>query len=114
MGTVVVVGLSLPPPTPMLYAEYAYLNRTGETESYLMLSRLPALRKAFQAAGRHIRNPGKKGMVFLLDDRYDSPVVKDLMPNWLKRDLVCDHFEPEMLGQLTFDYFGPSRRERPS
>jgi DNA excision repair protein ERCC-2 len=69
MGTVVVVGLSLPPPSPMLYAEYACLKRAGEKDSFLMLSHLPALRKAFQAAGRHIRNPGKKGLVILMDER---------------------------------------------
>ncbi len=67
MGAVFVVGLSLPPPTPMLYAEYACLKMSGEPDSFLMLSRLPALRKAFQAAGRHVRRPGKRALVFLLE-----------------------------------------------
>ena len=61
MGSVAVVGLALPPPSPMMYAEYACLKRAGEQDSYLMLTRLPALRRAFQAAGRHVRRPGKRG-----------------------------------------------------
>jgi DNA excision repair protein ERCC-2 len=106
MGAVVVVGLSLPPPSPMLYAEYACLKRAGEPDSFLMLSRLPALRKAFQAAGRHIRNPGKRGLVFLMDHRFDSEAVRDLMPSWMKKDLVSGDFSPERLGRLTHDFWG--------
>ena len=105
MGTVVVVGLSLPPPSPVLYAEYACLKRAGEPDSFLMLSRLPALRKAFQAAGRHIRNPGKRGMVFLMDRRFGSDAVRELMPSWMKKDLVSGDFTPEGLGRLTHDFW---------
>jgi DNA excision repair protein ERCC-2 len=106
MGSVVVVGLSLPPPSPMLYAEYACLKRAGEPDSFLMLSRLPALRKAFQAAGRHVRRPGKRGLVFMLDDRFSSSAVKDLMPSWLRRDLVVDQFTPAGLAKLAGEFWG--------
>jgi len=92
MDASVVVGLSLPPPSPQLYAEYAFLKRRGESDSYLMLSLLPALRKAFQAAGRHLRSPGKKGFVFLLDQRFDSSVVRDLMPAWLTGNVSIGDF----------------------
>jgi DNA excision repair protein ERCC-2 len=105
MGTVIVIGLSLPPPSPMLYAEYACLKRKGEPDSYLMLSRLPALRKAFQAAGRHIRNPGKRGLVFLVDQRFDSEVVIDLMPSWMKRDICKGDFTPYELERVTADFW---------
>jgi DNA excision repair protein ERCC-2 len=97
MDSVVVLGLSLPPPTPQLYAEYLYIKRSGGSDSYLMLSLLPALRKAFQAAGRHIRTPGKRGMVFLMDRRFDSVTVRELMPSWLREDLVRGDFGPEKL-----------------
>ncbi len=105
MGAVIVVGLSLPPPSPMLYAEYAHMKRTGAQDSYLMLSRLPALRKAFQAAGRHIRNPGKKGLVFLMDDRFSSDGVVRLMPSWLSKDLVIGDFGPAGLAALTRQFW---------
>ncbi|MDG6983008.1 MAG: ATP-dependent DNA helicase [Nitrososphaerota archaeon] len=94
MGSIVVVGLGLPPPTPMMHAEYAFLKRAGNQDSFLMLSRLPAMRKAFQAAGRHVRSPGKKGLVFFLDERFGSSTAIDLMPTWLRSDLTIGDFSP--------------------
>jgi DNA excision repair protein ERCC-2 len=115
MGAVVVVGLALPPPSPMLYAEYACLKRAGETDAYLMLSRLPALRKAFQAAGRHIRRPGKKGLVLLMDERFGSEAARGLMPSWLKKDLVVGDYTPAAVGSLIRDFWAsPSPRPLPS
>lgn len=105
MDAVAVIGLSLPPPSPMLYAEYACLKRAGEPDSYLMLSRLPALRKAFQAAGRHIRDPGKRGLVFLLDHRFDAPAVRDLMPSWLCEDIISGDFQPADIETIANDFW---------
>ena len=106
MGSVVVIGLSLPPPSPMMYAEYSFLKRAGERDSFLMLSRLPALRKAFQAAGRHIRNPGKRGLVFFFDERFKSEAVKELMPSWMKRDLMVGDFPEAAIVELTSEFWG--------
>ena len=114
METVIVVGLSVPPPSPLLFVEYENLKRAGETESFLMLSRLPALRKAFQSAGRHIRNPGRRGLVFLLDARFDSPAVKELMPSWMRRDLRCGDFNPKGLELISSDFWGPEAGASPS
>jgi DNA excision repair protein ERCC-2 len=101
MGSVVVVGLALPPPSPLLYAEYAHLNRVGEPDSYLMLSRLPALRRAFQAAGRHVRSPGKRGLVFFFDERFGAAAAVELMPSWLRKDLVICDLSPEAITSLS-------------
>ena len=105
MGSVAVIGLALPPPSPMMYAEYACLKRAGEKDSYLMLSRLPALRKAFQAAGRHVRGPGKRGLVFLLDERFGSLAAKELMPSWLKKDLVIGDLTPGSIQSLSREFW---------
>lgn len=97
MDASVIVGLALPPPSPTLYAEYAYLKRNDSNDSYMMISLLPALRKAFQAAGRHLRSPGKKGMVFLLDSRFANTMILGLAPSWLKRDMIIgDYSEAEI------------------
>jgi len=106
MGSVVVVGLALPPPSPLLYAEYSCLKRVGEPDSYLMLSRLPALRRAFQAAGRHIRSPGKRGMVFFLDERFSTAAAVDLMPSWLRKDLVVGDLTPDSISSLSREFWG--------
>ena len=105
MGSIVVVGLALPPPSPMMYAEYACLRRAGEQDSYLMLSRLPALRRAFQAAGRHVRSPGKKGLIFFLDERFGSQAARDLMPSWLRRDLVVGDMTPGSIEALSREFW---------
>jgi DNA excision repair protein ERCC-2 len=107
MDATVIVGLSLPPPSPQLYAEYAFLKRNGEPDSYLMLSLLPALRKAFQAAGRHLRNPGKRGLVFMLDRRFDSMTVTNLMPSWLKNNFHKGDFAPGQIELIIHDFFWP-------
>ncbi len=100
MDASVVVGLSLPPPSPTMYAEYIYLKKTGIRDSYLLLSLLPALRKAVQSAGRHLRTPDKKGLVFLLDSRFDTETVLNLMPSWLKQDMVKGDFSPDQIQDL--------------
>jgi len=101
MGSIVVIGLALPPPSPMMYAEYACLKRAGERDSYLMLSRLPALRRAFQAAGRHVRRPGKRGLVFFLDERFGSAISRELMPSWLKKDLFVGDLTPASIESIS-------------
>jgi len=105
MGSVVVIGMALPPPSPMMYAEYACLKRAGEQDSYLMLSRLPALRRAFQAAGRHIRSPGKRGLVFFLDERFGSAAARELMPSWLRRDLFVGDLSPSSIESFSHEFW---------
>lgn len=100
MGSIAVVGMALPPPSPMLYAEFACLKRAGEPESYLMVSRLPALRRAFQAAGRHVRSPGKRGLVFFFDERFGDSAVRALMPSWLRKDFVVGDLTPASIEGL--------------
>ena len=105
MGSIVVVGLALPPPSPMMYAEYACLKRAGERDSYLMLSRLPALRRAFQAAGRHVRKPGKRGLVFFFDERFGSASARELMPSWLRSDLVIGDLSPSSIESFSREFW---------
>ncbi|HKT22299.1 MAG TPA: helicase C-terminal domain-containing protein, partial [Nitrososphaerales archaeon] len=105
MGSIIVVGLAIPPPTPMMHAEYALMKRAGVQDAYLMLSRLPALRKAFQAAGRHVRNPGKRGLVFFLDERFGSPAAKELMPSWLRGDMTIGDLTPPTIEAFTRDFW---------
>jgi DNA excision repair protein ERCC-2 len=100
MDISIVVGLALPPPSPLMYAEYSFLGKTDPDSSYLMISLLPALRKAFQSAGRHIRSPNKRGMVFLLDSRFNSKTIVELMPKWLRRDLITGDFAPATISEM--------------
>jgi DNA excision repair protein ERCC-2 len=112
MDVSVVVGLSLPPPSPAKYAEYRQLeinSHFDKHQSYMILSLLPALRKAFQCAGRHVRNPGKVGMVFFMDSRFAAQKIIELMPAWLRDDLVKGEFGPEAIGAITQEFFSKAR-----
>ncbi len=42
----------------------------------------PGLQKVVQAAGRVIRTPEDRGVVHLLDDRFQRPAVRRLLPRW--------------------------------
>jgi len=111
MDVSMVVGLSLPPPSPTMFAEYRQLeaDRFDKHQAYMLLSLLPALRKAFQCAGRHVRDPGKVGMVFFLDSRFAEQRIIDLMPPWLREDLVKGEFGTESISAVTQDFFSNAR-----
>jgi DNA excision repair protein ERCC-2 len=107
MDVSIVVGLPLPPPSPTTYAEYKQMetDRFDKHQAYMLLSLLPALRKAFQCAGRHVRDPGKVGMVFFMDSRFTDQRIVDLMPSWLTADLVKGKFSPESISTITQEFF---------
>ena len=52
----------------------------GHNYTYLY----PGLQRVVQAAGRVIRGPMDKGSVYLIDDRFDRPQVRRLLPAWWK------------------------------
>jgi Rad3-related DNA helicase len=77
----------------------------------MILSLLPAMRKAFQCAGRHVRDPGKVGMVFFMDSRFAMKGILELMPPWLRDDLVKGEFDPDAICAVTREFFsGATRR----
>ena len=43
---------------------------------------IPGLRKVVQAAGRVVRTPSDRGVLYLIDPRYDRREVKALLPGW--------------------------------
>ena len=54
----------------------------------------PGLQKVVQAAGRVIRTQQDRGIAYLLDDRFNQPAVRRLLPSWWKVQrwrLLADH-----------------------
>jgi DNA excision repair protein ERCC-2 len=64
----------------------------GEGYAYAYL--FPGLQKVVQAAGRVIRGPDDRGVLYLIDDRFTRSDVRQLLPVWWRvqvarhRDLV--------------------------
>lgn len=61
-------------------------ERFGAGYEYTYL--YPGLQKVTQAAGRVIRTPEDRGVIWLIDDRYSQPQVRGLLPEWWFRDPV--------------------------
>lgn len=55
-------------------------KRFGEGYAYTYL--IPGIQKVAQAAGRVIRTPEDKGVIWLIDDRFLQPEVRGLLPAW--------------------------------
>jgi DNA excision repair protein ERCC-2 len=79
-----IATLGLPQTNPINDAMRARLEvafRSGYDYAYLF----PGMRKVVQAAGRVIRSPEDKGVVYLMDDRFSRPAVRALLPEWWPR-----------------------------
>src|SRR5438445_6207961 len=73
MDASVIVGLSLPPPSPALHAEYSYLTRSRLNASHLTISLLPPLRQASPPPVRRPRHPARSRMLVLLPPPFAPP-----------------------------------------
>lgn len=56
----------------------------GDDRGYDYTYLFPGLRKVVQAAGRVIRSESDRGVVFLIDDRFQRGEVRALLPGWWK------------------------------
>ena len=76
-----IATLGLPQVNPVneeMMARMAQAFGTGYDYTYLF----PGIRKVVQAAGRVIRTREDKGVVYLIDDRFDRAAVRRLLPAW--------------------------------
>ena len=62
-------------------------QRFGAGYDYTYL--YPGLQKVVQAAGRVIRSENDRGVVYLIDDRFDQPAVRALLPRWWRIDRIA-------------------------
>ena len=75
----VIVGIGMP---ALSYereaiAEY-YQEKYEEGKQYAYI--YPGMNRVFQAAGRVIRREDDRGVIVLIDDRFDDPIYKDSLP----------------------------------
>ena len=76
-----IATLGLPQVNPVNEAIRRRVQETfGSGYDYAYL--YPGLRKVVQAAGRVIRTPEDRGVVYLIDDRFRRPEVRELLPSW--------------------------------
>lgn len=51
-------------------------------QGYAYTYLIPGLQKVAQAAGRVIRTPEDRGVIWLIDDRFTQPDIRRLLPGW--------------------------------
>lgn len=54
----------------------------GDDAGYDYTYLYPGLQKVVQAAGRVIRTQDDRGVVYLIDDRFNQPPIRRLLPSW--------------------------------
>ncbi|MDK8462093.1 ATP-dependent DNA helicase [Marinobacter sp. SS13-12] len=64
-------------------------QRFGAGQAYTYL--IPGLQKVAQAAGRVIRTPEDQGVIWLIDDRFLQPDIRQLLPGWWMSDSNTGH-----------------------
>ncbi|SAK47928.1 ATP-dependent DNA helicase [Caballeronia ptereochthonis] len=76
-----VATLGLPPLNPVNQQMKACMHEAfGEGYAYAYL--FPGVQKVVQAAGRVIRGPLDRGVLYLIDDRFTRAEVRRLLPAW--------------------------------
>ncbi len=78
-----VATLGLPQINPVNEAMKRRIDASlGKGKGYDYIYLFPGLRKIVQASGRVIRTSTDQGSLFLIDDRFDRPEVRPLLPAW--------------------------------
>lgn len=76
-----IVGLGLAPPDPervCIRNHFTHLGEPGHDYAF----RIPAMNRVRQNAGRVIRGEDDRGLVCLIDPRFNQPANRELFPNW--------------------------------
>jgi Rad3-related DNA helicase len=85
---VICLGVPFSPPTVKQQALIKRLSEVlgDERKARIYGQIIPAVWSAVQAAGRSIRKPEDKAVVFLIDDRYRN--ILRLLPRWFSERIV--------------------------
>ncbi len=79
IGTVI-IGIGMPPITYEREAMAKYFDEKYE-EGKLFAYIYPGINRVLQAAGRVLRREDDRGVIVLVDDRFDDPIYKKLIPS---------------------------------
>ena len=95
MNGVILCGIPFAKPTARIKALIDYYGGSQKGKDYAY--NMPAFRRANQAAGRPIRTISDKGVIILLDYRYNFPFYKKFLNPWLKNRIISLPDEPGKL-----------------
>ena len=92
MNGAIICGVPFAKPTPRIKALIDYYGGSQKGKEYAY--NMPAFRRANQAAGRPIRTLTDRGVILLLDYRYNLPNYKKFLSSWLRNQIISLPDEP--------------------
>lgn len=102
----VIVGIGIPSLSCEREALTEYYNEKyemGKQYAYVY----PGMNRVFQAAGRVIRREDDRGVIVLIDDRFDDPIYKKSMPDlWRGTKFIGD---PKRLRELLDEFWNDNK-----
>ena len=105
----IIVGIGMPQLSYEREAMTAYYQdkfEEGKQFAYIY----PGINRVLQAAGRVIRTESDRGVIVLIDDRFDDPLYKKVIPSlWSGMQFIAD---PKELRQRLDDFWNESANER--
>ena len=87
LQNVIVVSTGMPRPDAQVRAMQAYYDAQGE-DGFLMAMVLPGMVRVIQAAGRLIRTDSDEGSLLLIDSRFETPRIRNLLRGTLVGDAL--------------------------
>ena len=98
----VIVGIGMPTLSVEREAMRAYYDDRFD-EGKLFAYVYPGMNRVLQAAGRVIRDEGDRGIIVLIDDRFDDPIYKKIIPSlWEGMRFIED---PRTLKQVIEEFW---------
>ena len=91
LSVVIIAGIPFPPPSIELDSlQDYYTEKFGEQKGFDYARVYPALNRVQQAAGRCIRSKYDKGLIVLMDKRFNYDMYKNKMPDDFDYDVADD------------------------
>ncbi len=104
----VIVGIGIPALSFEREAIAAYYDEKYE-EGKLFAYVYPGMNRVLQAAGRVIRRESDRGVVVLIDDRFDDPIYKKVIPSlWSDMKFIAD---PKDLRRELDEFWGNDKQK---
>lgn len=102
----VIVGIGMPALSYEREAIAAYYDEKYD-EGKLFAYIYPGMNRVLQAAGRVIRREDDRGVIVLVDDRFDDPIYKKIIPTlWRGMEFIKD---PKELRARLDEFWGESK-----
>ncbi len=101
LSSIVVAGLSVPPPNAETEALKRYYDeKFGDRKGWEYVFISPAINKALQAAGRAIRDRSDRALIFLMDERFSQERYRKFLPE----DMIPERIKS--IKKACRDFFG--------